>query len=150
MKNFKRDDNLGNSNITAIYQDEDGLIYVGTDGSGLFTIDGNNRVTPVGISDNLDAKIISSITKGASGIWIGTDNGLYYKEGVIRQISAVDSTNSISDIIIDKDGYMWIYSSRGLLKYYESDLLSSSNPEYSLYNRMMGLFPPLQSQALIM
>lgn len=139
VKNFKRDDNLGNSNITAIYQDEDGLIYVGTDGSGLFTIDGNNRVTPVGISDNLDAKIISSITKGASGIWIGTDNGLYYKEGVIRQISAVDSTNSISDIIIDKDGYMWIYSSRGLLKYYESDLLSSSNPEYSLYNRNDGI-----------
>ena len=79
------------------------------------------------------------LSGGSNGIWIGTDNGLYYREGVVRQISAVDSSYSISSLIIDESGNLWIFGSRGIQKYYEGDLLSSAAPECESYTKSDGL-----------
>lgn len=128
IKNYTRADGLGNTDIISLYQDKNGILYAGSNGGGMYSIDLESNVKKVAVEEGLTLNVISAITGGANGLWIGTDNGLYYQEGVIRQISTVDSSNSIYDIHIDKDGYLWLFGSRGVFRYYENDLLSSAQP----------------------
>lgn len=135
---YGRFSGMENADIISLYQGDDGTLYAGSNGSGLYTIDIESNLRKLSAADGLDSNIVSSIVGGSNGIWIGTDNGLYYQEGVIRQISAIDSSNSIADLIMDESGNLWIFGSRGIQKYYEGDLLSSAAPEGESYTKMMG------------
>ena len=136
---YGRFSGMENADIISLYQGDDGTLYAGSNGSGLYTIDIESNLRKLSAADGLDSNIVSSIVGGSNGIWIGTDNGLYYQEGVIRQISAIDSSNSIADLIMDESGNLWIFGSRGIQKYYEGDLLSSAAPEGESYTKNDGL-----------
>ena len=136
---YGRFSGMENADIISLYQGEDGTLYAGSNGSGLYTIDVESNLKKISVSDGLNSNIVSAIVGGSNGIWIGTDNGLYYREGVVRQISAVDSSYSISSLIIDESGNLWIFGSRGIQKYYEGDLLSSAAPECESYTKSDGL-----------
>lgn len=136
---YGRYSGMTNTDIISLYQDSDGTLYAGSNGSGMYSIDLNSNLKMISEADGLNSNVVSSIIGGSNGIWIGTDNGLFYQEGVIRQISAVDSTNSISDLIIDDSGNLWLFGSKGIQKYYESDLLSSAEPESESYTKNDGL-----------
>ena len=58
---------------------------------------------------------------------------------MIRQISAVDPSNSVANLILDQAGDLWIFGSRGIQKYYEGDLLSSADPKCEIYTKNDGL-----------
>jgi ligand-binding sensor domain-containing protein/signal transduction histidine kinase/DNA-binding response OmpR family regulator len=139
VKVYTRYTGMENADIISLYQNEDGILYAGSNGSGMYTIDLDSNVKKISAEDGLNSNVVTSILKGSTGIWIGTDNGLYYQEGVIRQISSVDSSNSISDIIMDADGYLWIFGSKGIQKYYENDLLSTAEPPYESFTKSDGL-----------
>ncbi len=139
IKQYTRIDGFDNADIMSIYQSKDGTLYVGTNGGGLYTIGFDSHVRKMPVEDGVKFNTISAIVGGNNGVWIGTDNGLYYQEGVVRQIAAVDAANSIYDIIIDDSDYMWIFGSKGISRYYENDLLSSSQPDSVLYTKNDGL-----------
>lgn len=139
VRNYTRNDGLENTDIISLYQDDTGILYAGTNGSGMCSIDIDANIKQISTADGITSNVVSSITGGTNGLWIGTDNGLFYQEGVIRQISAIDPSYSICDIILDNDGYLWLISSRGIQKYYENDLLSEAEPEGEIYTRYDGL-----------
>ena len=139
VRNYTRLDGLENSDIISLYVSEDGLLYAGSNGAGMYAIDMESNVKQIAIEEGVKFNVISTIAGGSNGLWIGTDNGLYYQEGIIRQIASIDSTNSIYDIIIDESGYMWIFGSKGISRYYENDLLSSTQPEYVSYTKSDGI-----------
>ncbi len=136
---YGRFSGMENADIISLYQAEDGTLYAGSNGSGLYTIDMESNLKKISMSEGLNSNVVSSIVGGSNGIWIGTDNGLYYQEGVIRQISAVDPSNSVANLILDQAGDLWIFGSRGIQKYYEGDLLSSADPKCEIYTKNDGL-----------
>ena len=139
VRSYTRNDGLENTDVISLYQDDTGILYAGTNGSGMLAIDMSANVKQISTTEGITSNVVSCITGGTNGLWIGTDNGLFYQEGVIRQISTVDPSYSIYDIILDDEGYLWIFSARGVQKYYENDLLSAVNPEGELYTRYDGL-----------
>ena len=64
--------------ISAIYQSNDGLIWVGTANSGLYRFNPNERVFGKHTPKALRNKTVTAFAKeGAAQIWVGSDKGLY-------------------------------------------------------------------------
>ncbi len=139
IRNISRMDGLDNPDIISLYMSENGDLYAGSNGAGIYIINKDYRVTNMALEDNQKMSVVTSMVQGSSGLWIGTDNGLYYKEGAVRQITTVDNTNSIYDMILDSTGYLWIFGSRGMYRYYEKDILSSASPEFISFSKNDGI-----------
>ena len=121
VKSISRLDGLDNPDIISLYADETGELYAGSNGAGVFIVDTDYTVGKMKLDDTQKMSVVSSMVRGSSGLWIGTDNGLYYQEGTVRQVTTVDNTNGIYDLIMDDQGYLWMFGSRGLYRYYEKD-----------------------------
>ena len=134
---YNYESGLEYSNIISIYQDDAGVIYAGSDGGGLYIID-NGNISSYTDVDGLNSNVISSITAGSNGLWIGTNNGLAYYDGTFRTISNVDFSNNIYDIIIN-DSILYIVGSKGLIYASEDDLLSTSYIAERYYSTGDGL-----------
>lgn len=139
IRSFSRSDGFDTPDIISLFYTDDGELYAGSNGAGIYIIDQNYTVRRMIMDDSQKMSVVSSIIKGSNGIWIGTDNGLYYREGTVRQINTVDSTNSIYDMILDNKGYLWVFGSRGIYRYNEKDILSSAEPECTTYTKNDGL-----------
>lgn len=139
VKNITRMDGLDNPDIVSLYSSEDGEIYAGSNGAGMYIINRDYKVSGMTLDGNQKMSVVTTMVRGSSGLWIGTDNGLYYKEGAVRQITTVDNTNSIYDMVLDSAGYLWIFGSKGLYRYYEKDILSSASPEYICFTKNDGI-----------
>ena len=101
VKNITRMDGLDNPDIVSLYSSEDGEIYAGSNGAGMYIINRDYKVSGMTLDGNQKMSVVTTMVRGSSGLWIGTDNGLYYKEGAVRQITTVDNTNSIYDMVLD-------------------------------------------------
>jgi signal transduction histidine kinase/ligand-binding sensor domain-containing protein/DNA-binding response OmpR family regulator len=125
-----------NTNIVAsIAQDNNGMIWVGTDHGGINLIDKNKRTVSYLSHRDEDEKSLSqnsvtSLYRDDEGIiWIGTfKKGLsYYHENIIRfplfQHSALDKTSlpydDVNRFVEDRNGNLWIGSNGGGLIYYD-------------------------------
>ncbi len=123
VRNISNDEGLEYSNILTLYEDDNGRLFAGSDGGGLYIIDGD-MVTNYTEDDDLTSNVVTTIVEGTKGIWIGTDNGLSLYSENIRQVSNIDYSNNIYDILFE-DEDMWIIGSRGVLRTNEDELLGN-------------------------
>ena len=122
-------------NVESVLQDSDGIIWIGTYGNGIYTLNLNDKekqfdhfrfttADPTGI----DAPNITGFYEDKSGmIWIGTNtNGLYtYYKGAksfksYYHISTDNNSlisNNVLGILETNDGFLWIATELGLDKY---------------------------------
>ena len=78
---FDQRDGLGNPSITALAQDGDGYLWVGSQ-NGLFRYDGS-YFREFGRADGFRTPNISNLLVDKSGtLWVGSRDGLYYWDGV--------------------------------------------------------------------
>ena len=136
------DDNRGLTNtvILTVCEGENGKLYLGTDGDGIYVIDGN-KITKKGRKDGLSSEVVMRITKDEThGIyWIVTSNSLeYLKDGVITTITNFPYSNNY-EIKFDAVGNAWVLASNGIYVVDVDDLLSGEPFEYSFYNTASGL-----------
>jgi len=129
-KSYSYSSGLIYSNILSLYQSENGDIYAGSDGGGLYVIDKEDNITNYTVEDGLTSNVISCIKEGDQGIWIGTDNGLTLFKDTLRSISNVDFSNNIYDIIITGeeeigDRTVWLIGSKGILCTTEKELMGT-------------------------
>jgi len=107
----RRNSPLKNDSILAICEDENHVLWVGTDGSGLYSFgDGiwMNYSVQEGLSNNHVRVIISDLW---GGLWISTDNGLNHMSADgIQHFTTGDGLydNIITSLTIDNRGYLWI------------------------------------------
>lgn len=147
--NLTMDDGLTNNNITDIYQDSRGYIWIGTE-DGLNQYNGNIIIQYNYESDNkntISSPYITKIIESPNGdIWVGSNGGLSIinvNENKIKRIDEKEfnlSHSVITDIYKDSNNVMWVGTSNGLnrydeesnkfINYYANDTNKSINNNY--------------------
>lgn len=131
---------ITNTEILSVCEGDNGSILLGTDGGGLFIIDGES-LRQFGISDGLRSEIILRIKKDPTrGIyWIITSNSISYMEKhKITTIRNFPYSNNF-DMYFDKDGGIWVLSSNGIYVINGDNLKSDKDMEYTFYDVSCGL-----------
>lgn len=131
---------ITNTEILSVCDGGDGKILLGTDGGGLFIIDGE-EMRQIGIKDGLKSEIILRIKQDpARGIfWIITSNSISYMENEkITTLKNFPYSNNF-DIYFDKDGEIWILSSNGIYIINGDILKADGDMEYKFYDINCGL-----------
>ena len=133
-------DGLSNKNITKIYQDSRGYIWIGTV-NGLNRYNGHNIKVynnDIGNENGLSFSYITDIVEDDYGnIWIGTKGGLNIldvkKDEIVTVSNRKDNENGNSHLKItalykDSSGNMWIGTEEGLNVY---DIKTGNFNEYT-------------------
>jgi ligand-binding sensor domain-containing protein/serine phosphatase RsbU (regulator of sigma subunit) len=111
---FRSSDGLPGDPITALWQDENSDIYIGTAASGVFVLDRvTQRVRKYFTTDNSLGNTINAIDGDAQSVWIATNDGIYEivrSTGETRQQSTLTGLphNIINDVLMDSEGRVWI------------------------------------------
>lgn len=128
-------------NITSIYRDNEGELWIGSWEKGVFLVKANGKIenfkndpkNPHSLSSNFAR---SCCEDNLGNIWIGTFNGLnrYDKStGLFQNHTASDTQSdglthsSIWCIVKDNQGTLWLGTYFGGVNYF--------NPEYEIYTR---------------
>jgi signal transduction histidine kinase/ligand-binding sensor domain-containing protein len=123
---------LSSDDILSIYEDNEGILWIGTNGSGInkkrnkkFSGYRNNPDNP----KSLNGKGAWAVYKDKSGtIWVGTESGLNRLDRKTDEFSLFShddkdnnslSDNHVNSIFEDKDGDFWIGTSRGGLNLFD-------------------------------
>ena len=108
-------DIIENTVFLTVCEGDDGIIYAGSDGDGIYVIDGE-KVTRLSRPEGLSSDVILRIKKDeANGVyWIITSNSIEcMKNGNIKRIDSFPYNNNF-EIIPDHENNLWVMSSQGV------------------------------------
>lgn len=100
------------------------LVYIGTFGSGIYLLDSDVAADPMQLS--LVNENIRTLAVSESDLWLGTKNDGVIRiglnaDGTINQNDTTDTipvpNNSIWDIMIDHQGFVWAATNNRLVRY---------------------------------
>jgi signal transduction histidine kinase/ligand-binding sensor domain-containing protein/CheY-like chemotaxis protein/HPt (histidine-containing phosphotransfer) domain-containing protein len=137
--------------ILNVIEMDDGVLYAGSDGGGIYRID-QDSVTNISTSDGLTSGVILRMTfdEAFGGFWVSTGNGICFlsQSGVKRldQLSGYD--NSVFDIKLIGDDEIWLLSSSGIHIASRSNLLSDSPLILNTLGKQDGLTSPLTANSV--
>lgn len=109
--------------ITSIVEDNQGLVWFGTAGNGLFRFDGSNylRYSTNDAGDGLLSKHINSVIIDSEGnMWVGTQKGVNLygrKDNSFSGVLIEDSNNYVVRILEDRTGRILISTQTSVLLY---------------------------------
>ncbi len=133
-------DGLGNTVILTLAEDDEGTIYAGTDGDGMYAINGD-EITHITRDNGLTSDVILRIKedKKLGCFWLITSNSIeHMKNGIITNINAFPYNNNY-DIFTDHNGNRWITSSRGIYCVRSEDIFMDNVKDYKLFTLANGL-----------
>lgn len=142
MGTFGESSGIGNTEILTVCEGDNGELYLGSDGGGIFIINRDGSVVKqLGLEDGLRSEVIMRIKKDPArdGCWVITGNSLAYMENdSVRTLSNFPYSNNF-DLFFDNIGRVWILSSSGIYAVGIENLLSGEDIEYSFYDVKCGL-----------
>lgn len=114
---------LAGTDISALYADAGGTLWIGSKGRGITTIRGDS-VAPLNLEYNFTPNCFSESSDG--WIWVGTEGqGIFAIEGrqVVRQLSVRDGllANLINLVVVGEKDQLFIGTNKGLNKYVPSE-----------------------------
>lgn len=128
FQHYSTSDGLYDSNVTAIFEDESGVIWLGTK-SGLNVLENGEilKIELLNQGKETQQPSVRSIHKDIDGsMWFGTyGNGLFkLKDHVVTNITTKDGLfdNIVSHIVEDEFGNFWMGSNRGISRVKRSEL----------------------------
>lgn len=143
IKNYSKEDEKGldNSTILCLLEDDDGTLYAGSDGWGIYAIT-DDKITNYGFPQGLQEGVVLRILKDreGSGFFVSAGSSLYYFEnGSFRKLTNFKkSAGSIFDLY-EKDGTLYMMQNSGILTADREGLLGSEDVETVLYGSPYGL-----------
>ena len=141
---FDQSNGVPTSSILSLSEDTDGRLLLGTNGRGLYMIDGNQAV-PYPIKDEMDSGVIMGIKRDdrRDCFWIITGGTLScLKDGTARTLSDLPeelSANGCYDVLCADDGRVFLLCNTGIFVMDGDALISGKGTEYEQYNSKNGL-----------
>ena len=105
------------TNVTTLYVDSKGRLWVGTNDSGLALYE-NNEFRLYNIQDGLDVNSIRSICEGEEGgIYIGTTGktSVLYPDGTLKTVDALMDVGYVNSLTDERDGVISGVTNDGVL-----------------------------------
>ncbi|MCR5688304.1 MAG: response regulator [Lachnospiraceae bacterium] len=133
-------DTITNTVFLTVCEGDNGTVYAGTDGDGIYVI-GPDDTRKIGRIDGLTSDVILRIKKDEvlDVYWIITSNSIeYLKNGRITNIDSFPYNNNF-DMFHDRRGNIWILSSIGVYCVKALDFLNNRITDYKLYSYANGL-----------
>jgi signal transduction histidine kinase/ligand-binding sensor domain-containing protein len=111
-------DGLSENNITCLFNDSDGRIWIGTNSGGINIIDNNSSINHLSVNQGLNDNEVWSLVEDDNGnVWAGNATGIdviNLRQQSIRQlgdkIQMGKGYDAIPKLMKDKDGLIWAYS----------------------------------------
>ena len=132
---------ISNLEILCLEETADGRLYLGSDGDGIYVVDGS-RVSRIGLEDGLLSEVILRMKQDPVDqtlFWIITSNSIaYMKDEKITTVDGFPYSNNF-DLYFDHDGRLWILSSNGVYVVNRSAMLANGEIQYTLYDFSCGL-----------
>ncbi len=145
--------------IMWIYEDDDGIIWVGTDGDGVYLIKDKKIFRKLNVDNGLAGNIIFKIHKDEKGFyWICTGSGISRYSGTAEDILDTTKpmkffnynsshglgTDSEFQMMIDHNNNVWLVSNRGIASVDYTSMLEiadgkKSHLDCKFYNLNDGL-----------
>jgi len=133
-------ESIKNTVFLTAEQGSDASIYIGTDGDGLYVVDGP-KVLRLGRDDGLTSDVIMRVIRDKKNdvLWLVTSNSIeYLKDGVIKNVSSFPFNNNY-DLYFNGSDEMWIISSFGIFSVKTEEMLKNDVSDYRLYTFENGL-----------
>lgn len=125
----------------SITEDEDGTLWLGTDGDGVYEIQKDQVVDHITQEDGLSSLIVMKIVPCDGGRLYVCSNGLYYhkNDGQVTRLKNFPYSNNYN-VYINAQGQAFVSSSAGLYVLSEADMLADQpGYSYTLLNGKCGL-----------
>ena len=138
---YNAQDGITNTEILCIAEGDNGSIYFGSDGGGLYILDNDGVFRCLGLDNGLKSQVIMQIHKDPQRnvYWIIASNSIaYMKDEKIHTLSNFPYSNNF-DMQFDDQGGIWILSSNGIYFVNGDKLLEDQNLVYSFYDIYSGL-----------
>ena len=138
---YNADQGISNLEILCLSEGPNGEIYAGSDGDGIYVIDGE-KVSRIGLENGLRSEVILRIKKdpvNSNIYWIITSNSIaFMKNGKATTLTKFPYSNNF-DLCFDANGRVWVLSSNGIYVVGRKALLSGKDTDYILYDTNSGL-----------
>ena len=120
LSRYTKRDALSNDNVLALWQDADGVLWIGTDGGGLWRMHGD-RLEPLPAHDALRIKGVRRLLQDSEGdLWVGTDGGGLARRRAGKFLALTSHEGLPSDIVLslleDRERNLWVGTRDGLLQ----------------------------------
>ena len=140
VKTIGKTDIIKNTVFLTVEETEDGNIYLGSDGDGIYVISGSG-IQRYGREEGLTSDVVMRLKedKKHGVMWIVTSNSIQYlKDGKIKNISSFPYTNNY-DLYLNSNDEIWCLSSSGIYTLSAEDMLADSITDYRLFTIANGL-----------
>ncbi|MFW5657653.1 MAG: SpoIIE family protein phosphatase, partial [Bacteroidota bacterium] len=118
---------LPDDKITALFAADDGSLWIGYEGSGIYILK-NNSISKFYLANNSLSNTINHITGKNGKMWISTNNGVYiiYPDGSKKNLTTQETLphNSIAQVYLDSKGRAWVATKTNALYYIENDVVA--------------------------
>lgn len=129
IKSFTTADGFDCEYIMWLYQDNYGIVWVGTDGDGIYLMKNGKIFRKISTNNGLCGNVIFKISQDLKGdYWICTGSGISLFKGSDKDLLDVNKnlkffnftsahglgSDSIFQTIIDENNYVWMVSNRGI------------------------------------
>lgn len=156
IKNFKQADGLENEYIMAIYQDTNNIVWVGTDGDGIYLLKNEQIISHITSDNGLAGNVIFKISQDVDGaFWICSGSGitrcsgLDTKTGMPTSYENINSengieTDSVFQILADSTNSVWMTSNHGISSVNYNEIIDVASGKTNkinvkFYNKNDGL-----------
>lgn len=122
FKHYQVEDGLVHNSVMSLFQDSEGLIWIGTRG-GLSRFDGYSFKTFRNPSDKLGTfgnNVITVITEDKNKVlWIGTDKGIFKYDPYSEEFTELQKApeSYIRQILVDSQNNLWFLADYSLYKF---------------------------------
>ncbi len=138
-KTLEAADGLEVEQILCMYEAEDGTVYAGSDGDGVYVIKNGAVTEKIGADQGMDGGVILRIIEHKGKMLFVTGCDIYvYEDGKCRALHNFPHSNNY-DVIMASDGKAWITSSAGIYIVNFNDLVNDSDYIADLLNTSRGL-----------
>ncbi|MCR4903731.1 MAG: response regulator [Butyrivibrio sp.] len=143
------EDGIVVTKVLSALEEDDGSIWIGTDGDGVYKIQNRQVVDHYDQDNGLMSQVVMKVVPCDGGrLYVGS-NGIYYHtyEDEINKLQNFPYSNNY-DVIITEDKKVYVSSSAGVFVLNEKDMLEDKEGySYTLLGRTRGLNTTLNSNS---